>query len=272
MMRHAHHAHPGHVVAYPKTISQRLYVLVFVPVIILACIAVVGMYIPPLPGAGAAETSAFTMFAAALATLGRITIAYLIALACAVPLALLTTLNRTVEAILLPLFDVFESVPILSVFPMIVVLFIGLHFLEGAALFILYLNMLWNLVFALVGGLQIIPKDITYAAHVFGVRGVAYVRKVLLPAVFPQLVTGSILAVADGWNIIIVAEALHSYVPAGSQAGDLFGLGSILVSSAAESHNGTFILALVVLVVMIGLINFFVWQRLLHLSQRFRFE
>ena len=40
----------------------------------------------------------------------------------------------------------------------------------------------------------------------------------------PYIVTGSLLAWAGGWNIIIVAEVLHTYIPGGAR--DLFGIGS----------------------------------------------
>lgn len=264
---HVHH----HYIRYPVTLRERLYSIFFGPFVIIALIyAAYAIYPLVTPSSGTVSMS--TLLLAALATLGRLTVAYILAVICAVPLALLATKSKTLEAVLLPIFDVLESVPILAVFPVILILFIRVDFLNGAAIFILFLNMLWNIVFALIGGLKVIPKDIGYAAQVFGVHGFAYVRRVILPAVFPPLVTGSILAVADGWNIIIVAEALHAYIPHGTAAQDLFGIGTILVSAAANAQNDIFLAAIVVMVSLIALLNFFVWQKLLHFAQRFRFE
>jgi NitT/TauT family transport system permease protein len=233
--------------------------------------AVFALY-PFLTPSSAGVMPLSTLISAALLTLVRLAIAYFFAVVVAIPLALLVVSNSTIEALLLPVFDILESVPILAIFPIVVLFFIQIDFLEGAAFFILFLNMLWNIVFALVGGLKVIPKDITYAARIFGVRGLSYVERVLLPAAFPQFVTGSILAVAEGWNLIIVAEALHTYVPAGTSAQDLFGIGSILVSAAAHAEQGLFLTAVLVMVTLIALINFFVWQKLLHYAQRFRFD
>jgi len=145
-------------------------------------------------------------------------------------------------------------------------------FLDGAAITILFLNMVWNIVFALVGGLQIIPRDVKDAAHIFGLHGASFVRRLSLPAIVPQFITGSILAVASGWNIIIVAEALHAYIPGGTSAQDLFGIGSILVSASAQGQTSLYLLAFSIMIIVIALFNFFVWQRLLHFSQRFRFD
>lgn len=270
MMKHSHHAH-HFVLSYPVSMRERMYSIVLAPLAVVAIVALLAQLYPYLsPHADAISLS--TVLAAASATLVRIFIAYVLAVVVAVPLALLTVHNATAEAFLLPVFDVLESIPILAIFPVVILLFIQFDFLNGAAIFILFLNMLWNIVFALVGGLKIIPKDITSAAHVFGLTGFSYIRRVVLPAVFPQLVTGSILAVAEGWNLIIVVEALHTYIPDGTSAQDLFGIGSILVNAAASAQQGLFLAAIATLVIVIALLNFFVWQKLLHFAQRFRFE
>ena len=117
-----------------------------------------------------------------------------------------------------------------------------------------------------------IPQDITDAAHVFGIKGFSYFKKVTLPAIVPQLVTGSILAFAQGWNIIIVAEVLHVYIPGGTNATDLFGVGSVLVHASASGETKVFMLAMFVMVLAIAFLNYFIWQKLLHYAQRFRFE
>jgi NitT/TauT family transport system permease protein len=189
-----------------------------------------------------------------------------------IALALLVTLNRKAEAIFLPLFDILESVPVLAFFPVLIIFFIKLNYLNGAAIFIIFLAMLWNIVFTVVGGLKIIPREFKEAATIFGVRGWSYFRKIILPAIFPELVTGSILAVAQGWNITIVAEVLHVYIPGGNPSQDLFGIGNILVRAASTAQTNLFIAALVAMVLMIAILNFFVWQKLLRYAERFKFE
>ena len=251
---------------------ERFYGIFLGPLIIVALMSAAYALYPVLAPPSGAVVPLSTILSAALATCVRLLIAYLLAVVVAVPLALAVTYNSTIEAVLLPVFDVFESVPILALFPFIILIFIQFNFLNGAAVFILFLTMLWNIVFTLVGGLKIIPKDIIYASQVFGVRGMARLRRVILPALVPQFVTGSILAVAQGWNLIIVAEVLHTYIPHGTSAQDLFGIGSMLVSAAANAQNDVFLTSVVVIVILIALLNFFVWQRLLHYAQRFRFE
>lgn len=270
--RHVHHSTHHLALSYPVSISQRIYTIVLGPLAVVAVSYVLINLFPLLAHPSGAQDSFETILWAALYTCVRLAIAYVFAVIVAIPLSILVTTNATVEAILLPVFDVLESVPILALFPVIIVLFVNFGFLNGAAIFMLFLTMLWNIVFTLVGGLKLIPTDVISAAKVFDVTGVSYVRRVVLPSLVPQLVTGSILAVAQGWNLIIVAEVLHTYIPNGTSAQDLFGVGSILVDAAAHAQNTVFIEAVLVMVVIIGLMNLLVWQRLLRYSQKFRFE
>ena len=259
------------VISYPISMGQRLYAIVLGPFAVVALMYAALAIFPVLASHGA-TVSLSTILLASFATCARLFVAYTLAVVVAIPLAIFVTHNAIVESILLPVFDILESIPILALFPVIILLFIQFNFLNGAAIFILFLAMLWNLVFTLVGGLKIIPRDIIYAARIFGITGFSYVRQVIVPALVPQLVTGSILAVAQGWNLIIVAEVLHTYIPGGTSAQDLFGIGSILVAAAANAQNGVFLTSVIVMVVLIALLNFFVWQKLLHFAQRFRFE
>ena len=209
---------------------------------------------------------------ALLSTFVRLFIAYALALACALPLALWVTRSARAERVLLPFFDVMQSVPVLAFFPVIIVFFAHYGLYSGAAICILFVSMLWNIVFSLVGGMHSIPQDIKAAGKLFGLKGFAYVDRIIVPGIFPYLITGSLLAWAQGWNIVTVAEVLHTYIPGAAASSDIFGIGSILVHAAASADETTFVTAITVLVIAIALINLLVWQRLLTYAEKFKFE
>ena len=271
-MKHSRREHVHHIaMLYPSAWHEVLYSYVVAPLALVLAMALLFALYPTLTPSGPAVPLS-TILLAALYTCARLVVAYFFAVIIAVPLALLVTTNELAEKLFLPVFDILESVPVLALFPVIIMLFVRFGDLNGAAVFILFLAMLWNIVFTVVGGLKIIPQDILYAARVFGIKGLDMLRRVTLPAVVPQLVTGSILALAQGWNLIIVAEVLHTYIPGGTAAQDVFGIGSLLVEAAANAQQGVFIACVFVMVIIIALLNLFVWQKLLHYSQRFRFE
>jgi NitT/TauT family transport system permease protein len=189
-----------------------------------------------------------------------------------IPLGVLAEKNHRLESILLPIYDVLESIPVLAFFPIVILFFVRSGSLEGAALFILVFSMIWNIAFNTIGGLKVIPRDVINAGKVFNLSRFQQFRLIELPALFPPLVTGSILALADGWNILIVAEALHAYAPQSAGAHDLFGIGSILVTSGSTGDTDGLLIALLVLVIAIAALNIFVWQPLLARAENYKFE
>jgi NitT/TauT family transport system permease protein len=270
-MKHTHPVHHHLMLRYPISIGERLYAIFWGPLLLVGLVALVTEFYPFLSSAHEA-ISFQTLLLATGATCLRLAAAYVIAVIIAIPLCIFVTSSPAAEAIFLPVFDVLESVPILALFPVFIMVFIQFGALNAAAVAILSLAMIWNLVFTVVGGIKIIPRDIVDAGHVFGLSGLSFLRRITLPAIVPQFVTGSILAVAQGWNIIIVAEVLHTYIPGGTSAQDLFGIGAILVQASANGQTQLFLWSVFVMVVVIAMFNFFVWQKLLHYSQRFRFE
>lgn len=265
-----HTKHVG-LFSYPLTRGERFYSIFIGPLLVVCALFLIIKFFPsihtPFP-----NISLGTLGAATLYTLGRLFIAYVCAIVVAIPLAILATENSIAEGILLPTFDILESIPVLAFFPVLIIFFISLGVPNAAAIFILFLSMVWNIVFTVIGGLKIIPKDIKYAAQVFKITGIRYIVRVLLPSIFPEMVTGSILALAQGWNIIIVAEVIHTYIPNATHTQDLFGIGSIMVNASATGDTRLFIASLAVMIVAIGLQNFLVWQKLIHYSEKFKFE
>jgi NitT/TauT family transport system permease protein len=202
----------------------------------------------------------------------RLVISYLLALIIGIPLAIWTQVNQRVEQVLLPIFDTLESVPVLVFFPVIIIGFINIGLINSAAIFIIFLSMIWTIVFSVIGGLKSIPQDIYSVAHVFKITGLKKLFQIIIPSIIPTAVTGSILAWAAGWNMIIVAEVLQTYIPTTLSVKNLFGIGSILVDASANSHKTLFLAAVAIIVATIMILNLFVWQKLLRYSERFKFE
>lgn len=270
IVRHYHHHyHFSYNTSLKRHFTAVLVVLLFLFFLLFFAFR---FLTPTKPLINLDQLSALILLEATFATFFRLTLAYILALAAAIPLAMLITSTPKLERVFLPFFDILQSVPALAFFPVIVLVFIKANFFDGAAIFILFLSMLWNLVFSMVGGLKQIPADIESAASVFKSCGFKKLTNITLPAIFPYIITGSLLAWAQGWNVIIVAEVLHNYIPKGNTAYDLFGLGSLLVNASYHGNNSVFLVSILVIIIMIILLNFFVWQKLLHFAERYKFD
>lgn len=218
------------------------------------------------------SVSLFDICLASFLTLVRLSLSYVMALLVALPLAVAVTSHPRLERFFLPIFDILQSVPVLAFFPVIVLLFMKFNLFEWSAIFILFMSMVWVLIFSMVAGIKTIPAEIKDVAEIFKFTGFKKLKFITIPAIFPYIVTGSLIAWGAGWNVIIVAEAIHTYIPSGTSSDDLFGIGSLLVNSAYQNNSILFLSTLVVMVLIISLMNFFIWQKLLRISERYKFD
>jgi len=197
-------------------------------------------------------------------TLLRIVVTYLIALVFGLFFGILAACNKTASTILVPLFDVLQSIPILGYFPAAVIFFVsgfpgGEMGKEVAAMLLLFTSMEWAIFFGIIGAVKNIPSNIVEVAEVFGLKGLRYIRHVVLPAIVPALVSASTLAWGDGWFFIIAAE----YITYGGQPYALPGIGAFLAKAAYE--YGDLRLSIAILILMTSIvfyINFLTWHRL----------
>src|SRR5207247_5755316 len=58
-------------------------------------------------------------------------------------------------------------------------------------------------------GVRAIPGDLDEAARSFGLKGLAFWKRLIFPAIAPSLITGSITAWGAGWNALIVSEYIQ---------------------------------------------------------------
>ncbi len=203
----------------------------------------------------------------ALYTFLRLCLAYFISLFLALFVVFVVTRNKRIENFLVPIFDILQSVPVLAFFPLIIVVFARLHLPELAAQLVLIIAMFWSVLFGALGGLHLIPEEIFDAAKIYNAKGIRLFFKVIIPAIFPNIVTGSILSFGEGWNVIIISE----YINYGNIQISLPGLGNLL--SVSAGHNSSLFLAsLLILVALILIIDRMVWHRLTIYSERFKFE
>jgi NitT/TauT family transport system permease protein len=63
--------------------------------------------------------------------------------------------------------------------------------------------------FNVIAGAMAIPTDLKECCSVFQMRGIERWKKLILPGIFPYLVTGLVTASGGAWNASIVAEYFH---------------------------------------------------------------
>lgn len=203
----------------------------------------------------------------------RIALAYLLALVIAILVAYLLIRKPHTRGFIMPVADVMQSIPALAYFPtlyLILTAFLPITVgLQIASVFLLTTGMLWYLLFNVMEAVEHMPHNINEVADLYDIEGVAYMKDILVPGMFPAFVTGSILAVGGGWNAIIVSE----YVNIGGTVYSIPGLGSAMNSATIEAANtSTLLMIIFIMTLTILLLNHFLWRRLLNKASKYVME
>ena len=140
-----------------------------------------------------------------------------------------------------------------------------------ASIVLILTGMQWYLLFNLLAGINQVPEDLKEAARAFGLSRVARWRKLILPAVTPSLITGSITAWGGGWNALILSE----YFVYNDQTHQVLGIGALLdAATYGKSNNGVMILlSLLSMIAVVLLLNRLMWRPLYNLAtERYRLD
>lgn len=209
--------------------------------------------------------------AAAGLSLIRLLIAYAISLGWTLPCTLMASDNPRFDRLLAPLAEIAGSMPATALFPIIVMAVIRLTGnMNLASVLLILTGMQWYLLFNLMAGARQVPADLKEAARSFGLSRFGSWRKVIVPALSPSLVTGSITAWGGGWNALILSE----YFIYRGQHYQVLGLGTLLDRATYESGNGTMILlSLLSMVLIVMGLNRSVWRPVYnYATERFRVD
>jgi NitT/TauT family transport system permease protein len=204
------------------------------------------------------------------ASLARVIAALVIALAWTVPVGVAIGMNRRLAAVLQPIVQVVAAIPATALFPIfLLVLIRAAGGLDLAAILLMLMGTQWYLLFNIIAGAAAIPQDLIYTTATLGIRGWARWRTLILPGLFPYLITGMITATGGSWNATIVAE----YVTFGGKTFQTTGLGSLIAQATAQGNYPLLLASTVTMIAVVIVLNRAFWRRLYRAAEeRYRME
>ncbi len=205
-----------------------------------------------------------------LATLLRVLASLLIALAWTIPVGVAIGTNPRAATYLQPVVQVVASVPATALFPVFLLLIVGLPGgLDLAAVVLMLMGTQWYLLFNIIAGASAIPQDLKYTSALIGLSRWERWRTLILPGLFPYIITGAITASGGAWNASIVAE----YVEFGGRTLFTVGIGALIARATAAGDYPLLLAATLTMILAVVLINRTLWRRLYHLAEeRYRME
>jgi NitT/TauT family transport system permease protein len=187
-----------------------------------------------------------------------------------VPVGVAIGSNPRLARVAQPLVQIAASIPATALFPIILLFLLRLRGgLEFAALLLMLLGTQWYILFNVIAGAMAIPTDLKEVAHIFHFSSWDRWRYLILPGIFPYLVTGMVTASGGAWNASIVAEYFHFQGKIVSTSG----LGSTISSASDSGRFDVLLAATLIMATVVVLINRQLWRRLYRLaSSRFKLE
>ncbi|MBW4043699.1 ABC transporter permease [Acidipila rosea] len=200
----------------------------------------------------------------AAATFLRVNVSLLIAMAWTVPVGVAIGFNPRLSKIAQPIAQIAASFPATALFPVVL---LGLMKL-GAGLGIgsialMLLGTQWYVLFNVIAGALAVPSDLREVADVFHFNRWQRWKTVILPGIFPYLITGLVTASGGAWNASIAAE----YFSLKGQTLMTLGLGAQISQATYQGRFSVLLLATIIMALMVVTINRLVWRRLYKLAE-----
>ena len=204
------------------------------------------------------------LLAGVTATSLRVAAALAIGALWTIPAGVAIGLNPRLAKVAQPLAQLAASIPATALFPIVV---LALSRSKGgfaiASLVLMLLGTQWYILFNVIAGAMAIPNELKEAARVCRFSNLNRWRFLILPAIFPHLVTGLVTAAGGAWNASIVAEYFHF----GGRVLSTTGLGSIISHATDTGNFDLLFAATAVMVAVVVSINRIVWHRLYRVAE-----
>ena len=147
----------------------------------------------------------------ALYSVMRIGIAYFLSLIFAVTYGYIAARNARVEAWMIAVLDILQSIPVLSFLPPVLLAMIALvphHQLgiEMGVILLIFTGQVWNLAFSFYSSMKSIPREMIEASRIYRYSAWQRFWQLEMPYAAIGLVWNSIVSVANGWFALMACE------------------------------------------------------------------
>ena len=219
------------------------------------------------------STSIWALPVYAFNSIFRIAIAYVLSLIFAITYGYTAAYNPRIEAWMIALLDILQSIPVLSFLPPVVLAMVALipgHQLgiELGVILLIFTGQVWNLAFSFYTSIKAIPREMIEASRIYRFSAWQRFWQIEMPYAAIGLVWNSIVSVAGGWFALIACEMFTM----GDRNFQLPGLGSFLQTATIEGNLRALLAGFAVMILIVAATDQLVWRPLIAWSDKFKFE
>jgi NitT/TauT family transport system permease protein len=206
----------------------------------------------------------------AVATFLRVNAALLISALWTIPVGVAIGFNPKLARFIQPIAQILASVPATAFFP---ILLIGLVKIGGGlgigSIALMLLGTQWYILFNVIAGAMSIPSDLREVSSLYRFTRWQRWTRLILPGIFPYLITGMVTASGGAWNASVFAE--YSRMP--GRTLQTIGLGAQIDAATDSGRFPILLLATIFISLMVVTMNRLVWRRLYRLAEtRYKLE
>jgi len=181
-----------------------------------------------------------------------------------VPVGVWVGLRPRVSEYVQPIAQFLAAFPANLFYPLFVIGIITFHLNVNIWLTpLMILGTQWYVLFNVIAGASVLPKDLLQVADNLGVNYWLRWRRLILPGIFPYYITGAITAVGGAWNASIVAEV----VSWGDKKLVATGLGAYISEYTAAGDFLHIALGIGMMCMLVLIFNRLVWRPLYVLAE-----
>jgi NitT/TauT family transport system permease protein len=143
------------------------------------------------------------LFMKAITSLKVLIMGYAAGIICAAILTVVAITSRIGTDLLELLTSMFNPLPAIALLPLALIWF-GLG--AGSIIFVIIHSVLWAVALNTHSGFLSVSNTLRMVGRNYGLRGLPYVVRILIPAAFPSILTGLKIGWAFAWRTLIAAE------------------------------------------------------------------
>jgi len=181
--------------------------------------------------------------------------------------------SRRAGAVLVPLLDILQSVPILGFLSFTVTFFLGLFpgnvlGAECAAIFAIFTSQAWNMGFSFYQSLRSVPGDLDEVTRSFGLSAWQRFWRLEVPFSIPGLVWNTMMSMSGGWFFVVASEAIS----VGKTTIALPGIGSYVALAIEQRDLAAIGWAVLAMLLVILIYDQLLFRPIVAWAEKFRFE
>ena len=194
----------------------------------------------------------------------RVLVAVVLGALWTIPVGVWIGTNPKAARVMQPVVQIAASFPSNMLFPFVTVLFLKFHAnFNIGCIALMMLGTQWYILFNVIAGAMAIPNDLHEVGAVFKLGGWRKWKTLILPSIFPFLITGAITASGGAWNASIVSELVNWH----DTTLQATGLGAYISNVTNSGEWSGIVWGTTVMCVFVVVMNRLLWRRLYTLAE-----